>query len=90
MIDRIASGVQHTRKFRIECDEARKFAIVEEVKERLSRRGDASIDDTDGVRVSYAGGVVADARVEHAGGGRRARRGKQRGRAGAPENPARR
>ena len=50
MIDRLPP-VFNTPEIRIECDEARKFAIVEEVKERLSRRGDA-FNDTDGVRVS--------------------------------------
>jgi phosphomannomutase len=40
----------NTPELRIDCDEARKFAVVEEVKERLRRRG-AEIVDIDGVRV---------------------------------------
>jgi phosphomannomutase len=49
MIDRLPP-VFNTPEIRVECDEARKFAIVDEVKERLRRRG-AGFDDTDGVRV---------------------------------------
>src|SRR3954471_15478433 len=49
MLDRLPP-VFNTPEIRVECDEARKFAIVEEVKERLRRRG-AEFDDTDGVRV---------------------------------------
>ena len=49
MIDQLPP-VFNTPEIRIECDEARKFAIVEEVKERLRRRGD-EFNDTDGVRV---------------------------------------
>ena len=54
MIDRLPP-VFNTPEIRIECDEARKFAIVEEVKERLRRRG-AEFNDTDGVRVSTPDG----------------------------------
>ncbi len=39
----------------MECDEARKFAIVDEVKDRLRRRG-AEFNDTDGVRVKTPDG----------------------------------
>ena len=49
MIDRLPS-VFNTPELRVDCDEARKFAIVEEVKERLRRRG-AEFVDIDGVRV---------------------------------------
>jgi phosphomannomutase len=42
--------VFNTPELRIECDEARKFAIVDEVKDRLRRRG-AEFVDIDGVRV---------------------------------------
>lgn len=49
MIDRLPA-VFNTPEIRVECDEARKFAIVEEVKDRLRRRG-AEFNDTDGVRV---------------------------------------
>jgi phosphomannomutase len=54
MIDRLPP-VFNTPEIRVECDEARKFAIVEEVKERLRRRG-AEFNDTDGVRVSTPDG----------------------------------
>ena len=40
----------NTPELRLDCDEARKFAAVEEVKERLRRRG-ADVVDIDGVRV---------------------------------------
>jgi phosphomannomutase len=40
---------------RFEVDEARKFAIVDEVRDRLSADG-AKVDATDGVRVSTADG----------------------------------
>ena len=49
MIDRLPV-VFNTPEIRVECDEARKFAIVEEVKDRLRRRG-AEFNDIDGVRV---------------------------------------
>jgi phosphomannomutase len=49
MIDKLPE-VFNTPELRVECDEARKFAIVEEVKERLRRRG-AEFADIDGVRV---------------------------------------
>src|SRR4051812_48284025 len=44
-----------TPELRFPVDEARKFAIVEEVRERLSADG-AQIDATDGVRVSTSDG----------------------------------
>jgi phosphomannomutase len=44
-----------TPELRFQVDESRKFAIVEEVKERLSSDG-ARVDATDGVRVSTADG----------------------------------
>ena len=40
---------------RFQVDESRKFAIVEEVRERLSADG-AKVDATDGVRVSTGDG----------------------------------
>ena len=45
----------NTPELRLDCDEARKFAVVEEVKERLRRRG-ADVVDIDGVRVRTADG----------------------------------
>ena len=63
-----------TPEMRFPVDESRKFAIVEEVRDRLAAEG-AKVDATDGVRVSTARRLVAAARVEHAGRPRRARRG---------------
>jgi phosphomannomutase len=45
----------NTPELRIECDEARKFAIVAEVAERLRQRG-AEVIDIDGVRVNSPDG----------------------------------
>ncbi len=49
MLDKLPP-VFNTPELRIPCEEARKFAVVEEVRERLRRRG-AEIIDIDGVRV---------------------------------------
>jgi phosphomannomutase len=49
MLDKLPS-VFNTPELRIDCEEARKFAIVDEVKTRLRQRG-ADIVDIDGVRV---------------------------------------
>ncbi|MGN6849462.1 MAG: phosphoglucomutase/phosphomannomutase PgmG [Sphingomicrobium sp.] len=48
-------GAVATPEMRFQVDESRKFAIVDEVRERLSNDG-AKIDATDGVRVSTADG----------------------------------
>ena len=45
----------NTPELRFQVDESRKFAVVEEVRERLSAAG-ADVDATDGVRVSTADG----------------------------------
>jgi len=45
----------NTPELRIDCDEARKFAIVHDIAERLRRRG-AEIIDIDGVRVKTTDG----------------------------------
>ena len=45
----------NTPEMRFQVDEARKFAAIDEVKERLSG-SDAEVDATDGVRVSTADG----------------------------------
>ena len=47
--------VVNTPELRFACDDARKFAVVEEVRARLSDRG-SDVADIDGVRVSVAGG----------------------------------
>jgi phosphomannomutase len=44
-----------TPEMRFQVDEPRKFAIVEEVRDRLSEEG-ARVDATDGVRVSTGDG----------------------------------
>jgi phosphomannomutase len=49
MLDRLPP-VFNTPELRLRCEEARKFAVVEEVRDRLRRRG-AEIIDIDGVRV---------------------------------------
>ncbi|MEQ1542860.1 MAG: phosphomannomutase/phosphoglucomutase [Novosphingobium sp.] len=45
----------NTPELRFQVDESRKFAVVEEVRDRLSAAG-AAVDATDGVRVSTADG----------------------------------
>lgn len=45
----------NTPELRFQVDEARKFAVIDEVKERLSQT-DADVNATDGVRVSTADG----------------------------------
>ena len=45
----------NTPELRLECDEARKFAIVGEIADRLRQRG-ADIIDIDGVRVKSKDG----------------------------------
>src|SRR5438874_1539319 len=54
MIDRLPP-VFNTPELRIPCEEERKFAIVEEVRERLRKRG-AEMVEIDGVRVRTADG----------------------------------
>jgi phosphomannomutase len=49
MLDELPA-VFNTPELRLPCDDAGKFAIVEELRDRLRRRG-AEINDTDGVRV---------------------------------------
>jgi phosphomannomutase len=44
-----------TPELRFQVDEVRKFAIIEEVRDRLSADG-AKVDATDGVRVSTSDG----------------------------------
>jgi phosphomannomutase len=44
-----------TPELRFQVDESRKFAIVEEVRDRLAAKG-ATVDATDGVRVSTSDG----------------------------------
>ena len=48
-------AVINTPELRFQVDESRKFAAIEEVKQRLSGTG-AQVDDTDGVRVTTADG----------------------------------
>jgi phosphomannomutase len=48
-------AVINTPELRFQVDESRKFAAIEEVKQRLSGT-DAQVDDTDGVRVTTRDG----------------------------------
>jgi phosphomannomutase len=48
-------SVVNTPELRFPCADSRKFAVVEEVRDRLRRAG-AEINDTDGVRVRTADG----------------------------------
>jgi phosphomannomutase len=45
----------NTPELRFDCDDARKFKVVDEVKERLMKAG-AKVNDVDGVRVSTGDG----------------------------------
>jgi phosphomannomutase len=54
MVDRFPE-VFNTPELRLPCDEARKFAIVAEIRERLQRRG-AEVTTVDGVRVRSGDG----------------------------------
>jgi phosphomannomutase len=54
MLDRLPP-VFNTPELRLPCEEARKFAVVEEVRDRL-RRSDAEVIDIDGVRVGNPDG----------------------------------
>jgi phosphomannomutase len=48
-------AVVNTPEMRFQVDESRKFAVIDEVKERLARDG-AQVDATDGARVTTADG----------------------------------
>jgi len=48
-------ALMNTPELRFQVDESRKFAVIDEVKERLSAEG-ADVDATDGVRVSTEDG----------------------------------
>ncbi len=54
MLDKLPPAF-NTPELRVPCDEARKFAVVEEVRDRLRRRG-ADMVDIDGVRVRNSDG----------------------------------
>jgi len=54
MLDKLPA-VFNTPELRLPCDDAGKFAIVEELRDSLRRRG-AEINDTDGVRVRNSDG----------------------------------
>ena len=50
-------GVLNTPEMRFQVDESRKFAAIDEVKQRLAGgSADVSVDDTDGVRVTTPDG----------------------------------
>jgi Phosphomannomutase len=46
----------NTPELRIDCPEERKFAVIDEVKQRLGGRSDITVQDIDGVRVTTADG----------------------------------
>ena len=46
----------NTPELRIDCPEARKFAVVEEVRDRLKSASGISVNDVDGVRVTTEDG----------------------------------
>src|SRR6185312_6655750 len=48
-------AVVNTPEIRIPCADTRKFAVIDEVKQRLKKAG-ATVSDIDGVRVSAEGG----------------------------------
>ncbi len=54
MVDKLPARV-NTPELRLTCDDARKFAVVEEVKARLRKSG-AEINEIDGVRVNTPDG----------------------------------
>ena len=54
-IRRALPGVVNTPELRFDCDDVRKFAVVEEVRGRLGDRG-GDVVAVDGVRVACAGG----------------------------------
>ena len=74
----------NTPELRFDCADARKFAVVEEVRDRLAQQA-PRFNDIDGVRVQTAGWLVAAARLQHPGRSGRPRRGERRGGAGAAE-----
>ena len=69
-----------TPELRFQVDESRKFAVIDEVAERLAAEG-ANVNSTDGVRVKHRRRLVAAARIEHPGRAGRPRRGEGPGRA---------
>ena len=48
--------VFNTPEIRIECEESRKFAIVEEIRSRLKQSGEYEVNEVDGVRVKVGNG----------------------------------
>ena len=48
--------VVNTPEVRFQCSDARKWAVVEEVRDRLAADGEAEVNDIDGVRVRTADG----------------------------------
>ena len=54
-IRRALPKVVNTPELRFDCDDVRKFAVIEEVRAGLADRGD-QVNAVDGVRVSVAGG----------------------------------
>ena len=76
--------VINTPEVRFDCDDTRKFAVIEEVAARLRAEGAQGVGDRRRAGADRRW-LVAAARVEHAGGAGGARRGGDRGGAGAAE-----
>ena len=76
--------VINTPEVRFDCDDTRKFAVIEEVAARLRADGREGVGDRRRARADRRW-LVAAARIEHPGGAGGARRGEHRGRAGAAE-----
>ena len=76
--------VVNTPELRFNCDDVRKFAVIEEVAARLKAAG-AKLAGHRRRPGADRGRLVAAARLQHPGGAGRPRRGRHRGRAGAAE-----
>ena len=74
--------VVNTPELRFPCAEARKFAVIDEVRERLEARRRRDVGHRRRAR-AHGGRLVAAARLQHAGRAGRAGRGEGRSRASA-------
>ena len=57
----------NTPEIRMDCPDAKKFAVVEQVKQALAAEGGGELSDIDGVRVSYPDGSWGLARASNTG-----------------------
>ena len=74
--------VFNTPETRFEVDETRKFAVIDEVKQRLAQISGLKVNDIDGVRVTNVRWLVAGPRLEYAERTGRPRRSVDRSQAG--------